>query len=140
MSHEIDTYLGGILVPDVLQPCQFYPSAKLSPESRLIFAVLEDALRTLAGRAKRVGNRLTSTAELARVVEVEHWMADTVDSGPFSFEGICSALNIDAVKLRLRAPSIHHAPYMARKRCSNFEKLGNRRITLGVRRAYQEGK
>lgn len=61
--------------------------ASLVPEKRLMLAVLEEAVFTFQRDALGGGG-----AELA---EVEHWFADDDREWPFSFENICSALELE---------------------------------------------
>lgn len=92
----------GLICNEVLLPAQFYvPSAErlLSPEQRLMLAILEDAVYTVlkyAGAKNRRARRL--------VRDAERWIALTDRSWLFSFENICAVLGLesDAVRSRLR--------------------------------------
>jgi hypothetical protein len=61
------------------------------PESRLMLAVLEEALTTY-----RLGLESDSPQRRQRFFEVARWFADRDGSGLFSFECICATLGIDA--------------------------------------------
>lgn len=74
-------------VPDVILPVQFYDRTGDSPEKRLIFAVLLDAIVQLQrGDA--------SGAEAA-----ERWIGGEIDDVPISFSDACEALGFDARSL-----------------------------------------
>ena len=65
-------------------------------EQALMSAVLEDAIRCLAGE---IGPR-SKRPELA--IEAREWLMDTDRRWPFSFENICDALDMNADQLRSR--------------------------------------
>jgi hypothetical protein len=75
-------------VPDTLLPEQYFDRlaarASDSPEKRLMFAVLLDAVISLQ-RANSIGAN-----------EAELWIQSDDASTPFSFKGICEALGIEA--------------------------------------------
>jgi len=97
-------------VPEAVLPEQYFDRwaarASDTPEKRLMFAVLLDAVIQLQGR------------NATDVAEVEEWIRGTTgDDTPFSFRNICEALGIDPTYLRRgllvwrkRAPG---APYKA---------------------------
>jgi hypothetical protein len=70
------------------------------PEKRLALAVLEDGVKCYQGGG--VGEdgqyRSNRTARLQR--EAVEWIADVAADGPFSFNGCCATLGIDAGYLR----------------------------------------
>jgi hypothetical protein len=80
-------------------PIQFYDlirrSTLLDGETRLVFAVLEDAVRTYLklrdsrGRADRV-----------EFAEVARWFDATAGRAPLSFEYVCEVLEIEPVSFR----------------------------------------
>ncbi|MFQ5667128.1 MAG: hypothetical protein ACE5I7_11930 [Candidatus Binatia bacterium] len=83
--------------PDIVLPAQFFAGCggPEQPEKRLMLAVLEEAVLTFL---KHAGGERIRSRRLVR--EVEEWI-DTRDSAwPFSFEGICVALSLDAEALR----------------------------------------
>ena len=61
-----------------------------SPEKRLMLAVLEDAVASLARNAAE-----QTEGERDAVAEVEGWCASEDRSWPFSFTNICEALGFD---------------------------------------------
>jgi len=61
------------------------------PESRLMLAVLEEALTTY-----RIGLSSDSPIRRQRFFEVSRWFADRDCSDLFSFECICATLGIDS--------------------------------------------
>ena len=75
-------------VPDTLLPEQYFDRlaarASDSPEKRLMFAVLLDAVISLQ-RPNSVG-----------ATEAELWIRNDDDATPFSFQSICEALGIEA--------------------------------------------
>lgn len=84
---------------EMLLPCQYLDrivaAPSLQPEKRLMLAVLESAVATyqkFALTASRRGRRLFG--------EAEAWVTDPQDVWVFSFENICSALELDAAYLR----------------------------------------
>ena len=97
-------------VPEALLPEQYFDRwaarASDSPEKRLMFAVLLDAVIQLQGRNQK------------DAAEAEEWIRGTdCEESPFSFRNICEALGINPTYLRRgllawreRAPG---APYKA---------------------------
>jgi hypothetical protein len=87
--------------PDVVTPDQFHgpgPAASLSSGERsLMLAVLEDGIRCFEefSRDSRLRPRM-----LAR--QAEHWIESRDTSWPFSFENVCSFLDLDAERLRTK--------------------------------------
>jgi hypothetical protein len=68
-------------------------TAEAMPEKRLALAVLEDALRC----ARRTGMGVACVRSRAEALE---WLLAEDTSAPFSFEGVCEALNINSGYLR----------------------------------------
>jgi hypothetical protein len=60
------------------------------PEMRLMLAVLQEALSTFQ---RGINTRIAKELEAWR--EVDHWFRSRDYDSPFSFESICSCLNID---------------------------------------------
>jgi len=89
-SRDLDAKRGAadVSVPDVVLPDQFFtvPSTGLpdSPEKRLMFAVLLDAITQLRQR------------DSTRAAEAERWVRDSEDPGLFSFENVCAVLGLEA--------------------------------------------
>jgi len=77
---------------DIVLPSQhFEPRRPQAPEQRLMIAVFQDALECLAGNH---GDRLCD--------EAKRWfLADEAD-WPYSFQGICGVLDLDANAVRQR--------------------------------------
>jgi hypothetical protein len=90
---------------DFVVPVQFYDlirrSAFLDGETRLVFAVLEDAVRTYLrlrdsrGRSARV-----------EFQEVARWFEARNLSAPFSFEYVCEVLELEPESFRRRLPMV----------------------------------
>ena len=94
------------IAPEVVLPSQYYTenaSAARSPERRLMLAILEDAVLTILKYAGKPGKR---ARRLVR--DVERWVALHDRAWIFSFESICSVLDIDAGAMRnsLRASQL----------------------------------
>ena len=77
-----------VSVPDVILPDQFFSGSAIglpdSPEKRLMFAVLLDAITQLRQR------------DSTRAQEAERWIRDYEDDGVFSFANVCSVLGFEA--------------------------------------------
>ena len=73
-------------VPDTILPAQFFTPTALSttPEKRLIFAVLMDA----------VGQLQSGDAEGA--LDAERWIRGEIEDVPISFPDACDALGLEA--------------------------------------------
>ena len=80
-----------------LLPEQFFPdrSKFADPVDRLMFAVLEDAIRCYQ---TNFGVQRPHARHL--FAETREWLFRLPGIGPFSFESICEALDIDARRLR----------------------------------------
>lgn len=115
-------------VPGVVLPDQFFAGRRSglpeSPEKRLMFAVLLDAISRLR---QRYG---------ARGLEAERWIQDDGDEGIFSFANVCAVLGFEprslaagllaeSSPLRRRAPLRHPRP--ARLRVTTPGRRGERR-------------
>jgi hypothetical protein len=78
--------LSDTFVPEALLPEQYFDRwsarASESPEKRLMFAVLLDAVIQLQGRNQKDAS------------EAEAWIRDTAEDSPFTFRNICEALGI----------------------------------------------
>jgi hypothetical protein len=76
-----------VSVPDVVLPDQFFAGGTLglpdSPEKRLMFAVLLDAISQLRQR------------QSTRAIEAEQWIRDEADEGVFSFANVCGVLGFE---------------------------------------------
>ncbi len=81
-------------------PSQYFAPVServLSPEQRLMLAILEDAVYTVL---KHAGTRNRRAQRLVR--DAERWMALTDRSWLFSFENICAVLGLEAAAVRSR--------------------------------------
>jgi hypothetical protein len=65
-------------------------------ERKLLFAVLEDAIRTYL-RHRDSGAEARNNEDY---VEAAEWLSSDDESGPFAFVSVCEALGIDADSLR----------------------------------------
>lgn len=76
-----------VSVPDVVLPDQFFAGDPLglpdSPEKRLMFAVLLDAISQLRQR------------QSTRAIEAEQWIRNEEDEGVFSFANVCGVLGFE---------------------------------------------
>lgn len=96
-SGQVSTNL---VTHEVVLPSQYFTPISerlLSPEQRLMLAILEDAVYTVlkyAGTKNRRAQRL--------VRDAERWMALSDRRWVFSFENICAVLGIEAEVLRAR--------------------------------------
>jgi len=79
--------LADTFVPEALLPEQYFDRwaarAAQSPEKRLMFAVLLDAVIQLQGRNEK------------DAAEAEAWIRDDAEDSPFAFRTICDALGIE---------------------------------------------
>jgi hypothetical protein len=97
-----DPWLSARFEPDFLVPVQFFDltrrRALLDGETRLVFAVLEDAVRCYLRNVNS-----TRSSEREQFAEVLRWFeAGAGSNSPFSFEYVCDVLGIDAGSLRSR--------------------------------------
>lgn len=80
-----------VSVPDVILPDQYFSGEGFglpdSPEKRLMFAVLLDAITQLRQR------------DSTRAIEAEFWIRDEHDDGVFSFNTVCSVLGFEPTSL-----------------------------------------
>ena len=97
-----DPWLSARFEPDFLVPVQFFDLTRrrsmLDGETRLVFAVLEDAVRCYV-------KTLNSSRRCDREQfdEVQRWFhAEAGIHSPFSFEYICDVLGIEPTSLRAR--------------------------------------
>jgi hypothetical protein len=98
-SYGKSTETDSVLVsPLQALPCQFTQArgSMSVPEVRLVAAVLEHALRSIAS-FRRGGHREVQEAAAAR-----EWLLDGDRSPPFAFENVCEWLGLDADDVRGR--------------------------------------
>ena len=97
-----DPWLSTRFEPDFLVPVQFFDLTRrrsmLDGETRLVFAVLEDAVRCYV---KTVNSSRRCDRE--QFDEVQRWFhAEAGIRSPFSFEYVCDVLGIEPAALRSR--------------------------------------
>lgn len=97
-----DPWLTARFEPDFLVPVQFFDLTRrrsmLDGETRLVFAVLEDAVRCYV---KTVNS--TRRCDREHFDEVQRWFrAEVGTRSPFSFEYVCDVLGIEPSALRTR--------------------------------------
>lgn len=97
-----DPWLSARFEPDFLVPVQFFDLTRrrsmLDGETRLVFAVLEDAVRCYV---KTVNSSRRCDRE--QYDEVQRWFhAEAGIHSPFSFEYVCDVLGIEPAALRSR--------------------------------------
>ena len=88
-----DDWEGELLAP---LAAQWWPSAALRPEQRLLRAVLEEALAELAAGRIAAASPLNNQ----RRRELLDWFASHDRSWPCSFENVCDAIDLDPERLR----------------------------------------
>ena len=95
---------GGEPAPDVLVPAQVAGRRWLTPERRLLYAVLDQALNDLrmARLAPPPPARTSATRSLRSRASVEAWFASDDAGWLFSCENVCAALGLDADSIRSR--------------------------------------
>src|SRR5260370_32563761 len=94
--YDVNSIVDRIFQPSTVLPSQYFESrpAELSPERRLMFVVLIDAVRCL-----EMG--LTGPASRKRTLaEVEWWLFRARSDQLFSFDSVCAALEIDPDHLK----------------------------------------
>lgn len=94
--YDVNSIVECVFQPSTVLPSQYFDSrpTELSPEKRLMFAVLIDAMRCL-----EIG--LTKPASRKRALaEVEWWLFRARGDQLFSFDSVCAALEIDPDQLR----------------------------------------
>lgn len=98
-ADRTETVTGAVFEMGPVVPVQFYDlirrSAFLDGETRLVFAVLEDAVRTYL--RLRDSSRRRDRIEFA---EVERWFGARTGNVPFSFYYICEVLELEAESFR----------------------------------------
>jgi hypothetical protein len=99
---RIDSMMGSAsdeLRADALMPSQFYParrgSASVEPIMRLMGGILADAVRCFQRNFEA-----QSPSRRQEFREARHWIFHAKGDGPFSFEDVCDALEIDPRGLR----------------------------------------
>jgi len=89
-----------MLSPAIILPEQFHRPPCKAPQARgelaLMRAVLEDAISCFQKQFVEKGHRSQRLAK-----EAEEWFFSENDDWPFSFENICTTLDIDPAYIRL---------------------------------------
>lgn|ERR1700730_4975218 len=84
---------------DAVMPAQFYPARRRStsaePILRLMAGILIDAVRCVQRNFES-----RDAKRRAELREAEFWIFRDKGDGPFSFEDVCAALEIDPRRLR----------------------------------------
>jgi hypothetical protein len=70
-------------------------------ERKLLFAVLEDAIRCYLKYRDKYRGGAESYGEDPEFLEAAQWLSSDEESGPFAFVRVCDALGINAHQLRL---------------------------------------
>ena len=90
---------GDELRADAIMPAQFYParrgSASVEPIMRLMGGILADAVRCVQRNFEA-----KSPSRRQEYREAKFWIFHDKGGGPFSFEDVCDALEIDPHRLR----------------------------------------
>jgi hypothetical protein len=94
--YDVNSIAEGVFQPSAVLPSQYFDPrpAELTPEERLMFAVLIDAVRCLEKGLNGPASRKRTLAE------VEWWLFRARGDQLFSFDSVCAALEIDADHLR----------------------------------------
>ncbi len=74
---------------------EVFQSRQISPEKRLMIAVLDDAVQSFFA-----GIRRRKSADLRHFREAEEWIMDSRSDRVFSFDWICNLLGFDPAYLR----------------------------------------
>ena len=96
---------------DPMTPSQYYDmisrGQRYDGETRLLFAVLEDAIRCYA-----LAKESPSSAQQREFQEVKDWVNTRGDHDVFSFDSICSVFSIEpeALRAQLNSMRIDHFP------------------------------
>ena len=130
----------GTLESDLMVPSQFFDRIKVEhsaqPEKRLMLAVMEDAISTFQKSVRGLTRR---QRRLLR--ETEEWVSESDTQWPFSFENICSALDIEPGYLRRGLRDwkgtllTQYERVSAPGPLSPFRRVSGRRHTLSAGRA-----
>ena len=91
---------------EIILPSQFAERGRArTPEQRLMWAVLSDALDLLLAPLRPVA--LKATSRPRAIAEARAWVASDDTLWPFSFENICGALGLHPDWLRRRVLALH---------------------------------
>ena len=91
---------------EIILPSQFAERGRArTPEQRLMWAVLSDALDLLLARLRP--GALKATSRPRAIAEARAWVESDDTLWPFSFENICGALGLHPDWLRRRVLVLH---------------------------------
>lgn len=106
----IDHINQGPFVPDIIQPVQFAAmrsAARQSPEHKLWFAVMDDALRCVKNGGVQTGNPVTvSRARLVAREEALIWFKDLRSQRVASLTSVCEMFGLDPRRVSRQALKI----------------------------------
>lgn len=131
-----DPWLNVGFAPDFLVPSQFYDLTRrrsgLDGETRLVYAVLEDAVRCYVKHG-----RATHGIRRALFAEVQGWFhAHTMAPGPFSFAYVCDVLGVDPDFLRSQLTSLGPDDLPTKQ----MRSVGRRHVVRSGRRSSGRGR
>lgn len=130
-----DPWLTDAIAPDFLVPAQYYDlirrRSRIDGEMRLVFAVLEDAVRCYVR-----GATTTSRVEREHRNEVIEWFA-TADAShvPFSFGYVCDVLGIQPADLRASLDFLRPEDLPTKQ----MRSVGRRQVMRAARRRSSRG-
>jgi hypothetical protein len=130
-----DPWLTDAIAPDFLVPAQYYDlirrRSRIDGEMRLIFAVLEDAVRCYVR-----GATSTSRSEREHRDEVIEWFS-TADAShvPFSFGYVCDVLGIQPADLRASLDFLRPEDLPTKQ----MRSVGRRQVMRAARRRSSRG-
>jgi hypothetical protein len=130
-----DPWLTDAIAPDFLVPAQYYDlirrRSRIDGEMRLVFAVLEDAVRCYVR-----GANTTSRIEREHRDEVIGWFA-TADAShvPFSFGYVCDVLGIVPAELRGHLDFLRPEDLPTKQ----MRSVGRRQVMRAARRRSSRG-
>jgi hypothetical protein len=120
-----------------IMPVQYYANLASSRvptgERKLLFAVLEDALRCYV-----LGKSRHSPAHRAEFLEARYWFLEKSSAGVFSFESVCAILDIDPNCVRVKLDFLEPADmplqhFCNRRRLSGGKSKASRDVSGAVR-------
>ena len=114
-----------LISPEIELPCQFYERSSMvnmSGEKKLMLAVLEEGINTFIKNAfsKGINGRLFS--------EADYWFKCRDKKYPFSYEGICETLDLNADCIR---KGLYALIGQRREMSSNGKCRPHKKIRLG---------
>ena len=130
-----DPWLNAGFAPDFLVPTQYYDLMRrrsaLDAETRLVFAVLEDAVRCYV---KNVHG--TTRGQRLAFREVSAWFdAANGPHNPFSFTHICDVIGIDPSYLRTQLKTLRPDDLPTKQ----MRSVGRRHVVRPGRRSHHAG-